>query len=449
MPGDQPGDQVGAGIAEVLGAGRRRSESGDEGPGHRGIGQRVRGLVRDALVCAGVALLAPLWLPACVERRLRLGEGWFCSPRELLSLVPGKPGIFVRRSFYRMTLDRCATDCHIGFGTTLAHPQVEIGPGVMIGNRCTVGKVTIGRDATIGSNVDILSGRRQHHFGRAESADPGPGRRVYARPHRAQLLDRQQRVVMADVGAALRDRRRRVVVKPIPRAVPSPSAIRPAVKRPGASRGHAMIYLLIGYVYLCIHRPFEIWPALGDLRVELIYFTGMSVCLAGRQASVSAGTRSCSPILGMGAAFFLSWVMSPWAERAEQVVKNYTLVVVFALMIATSVRDDAGLNALVLAFMVVMALYMLHSVWEYKNGRHTYRMGIARLVGVDTTLGDPNSLRRVDRLLAAVPDVISGTRWRGGWRRWACDRLLAARGRLRAADRVALVARSASSSGAC
>ena len=26
-----------------------------------------------------------------------------------------------------------------------------------------------------------------------------------------------------------------------------------------------MLYLLLGYVYLCIHRPFEIWPALGDM----------------------------------------------------------------------------------------------------------------------------------------------------------------------------------------
>jgi O-antigen ligase len=34
---------------------------------------------------------------------------------------------------------------------------------------------------------------------------------------------------------------------------------------------------------------------------------------------------------------------------------------------------------------------MLHSLWEFRNGRHTFRMGIARLIGVDKTLGDPNS----------------------------------------------------------
>jgi len=30
-----------------------------------------------------------------------------------------------------------------------------------------------------------------------------------------------------------------------------------------------MLYLMLFYVYLCIHRPMEIWPALGDLRPEL------------------------------------------------------------------------------------------------------------------------------------------------------------------------------------
>jgi O-Antigen ligase len=186
-----------------------------------------------------------------------------------------------------------------------------------------------------------------------------------------------------------------------------------------------MLYLLLGYVYLCIHRPFEIWPALGDLRIELIYFSGMTVCWLAAGKRVRVYTLLLAT-LGMGTAFVLSWVMSRWTERAEPVVKNYALVLVFALMIATSVRDTRGLNALVLAFMAVLALYMLHSVWEYKNGRHTFRMGIPRLVGVDTTLGDPNSFG------ATIVYSLPFTRylwltWGTGWRRGAvaCYFLLA------------------------
>ena len=54
---------------------------------HRGI----RGLIRDALVYVGVVLLAPLWLPARLERRWRLGEECFTFAAQLLCLVPGKP----------------------------------------------------------------------------------------------------------------------------------------------------------------------------------------------------------------------------------------------------------------------------------------------------------------------------------------------------------------------
>src|SRR5258707_15117349 len=44
-----------------------------------------------------------------------------------------------------------------------------------------------------------------------------------------------------------------------------------------------------------------------------------------------------------------------------------------------------------LGFLAIMAVYLLHSLWEFQNGRYTFRMGIPRMIGVDTSLGDPNS----------------------------------------------------------
>src|SRR5262245_3633743 len=151
-----------------------------------------------------------------------------------------------------------------------------------------------------------------------------------------------------------------------------------------------MLYLLLGYVYLCIHRPFEIWPALGELRIELAYFTVMTVCWLVAAKRIR-GYALLAAILAMGAAFAVSWTMSPWAERAEQTVKNYAMIFGFAVMVATTVRDTRGLQLLVVAFLGVLALYMLHSLREYVGGRHVFRMGIARLIGVDSSLNDPNS----------------------------------------------------------
>ncbi|MFL5327963.1 MAG: acyltransferase [Gemmataceae bacterium] len=120
----------------------------------------LRAAARDAIVYAGCALLLPLCLVAWLDRT----DALFAATSELLSLVPGKLGIFARRSFYRMTLSHCATDVHIGFGTTFAHSQATIGRGVYIGNRCSIGLCSLDDHVTIGSNVDLLSGRRQHRF---------------------------------------------------------------------------------------------------------------------------------------------------------------------------------------------------------------------------------------------------------------------------------------------
>ena len=82
---------------------------------------------------------------------------------------------------------------------------------------------------------------------------------------------------------------------------------------------------------------------------------------------------------------------------------------------------------------------MLHSVWEYKNGRHVFRMGISRLVGVDKTLGDPNSFGA--SIVYSLPflELLLGPL--GPGLETLADRHLPAVGRrLRAADRLAVVA---------
>lgn len=173
-------------------------------------------------------LLAPLWLPALAERRLRLGEGWFRGCAELLSLVPGWPGVCFRRSFYRMTLDRCATDVSLGFGTVLSHPDAELHAGVYVGLRCTIGKVVLERDVTVGSNVDVLSGRRQHDFGRLDVPIQKQAQQ-YARVRigRNSWVGNSS-VVMADVGPDCVIGAGSVVVKPVPArsvAVGNPAAV--------------------------------------------------------------------------------------------------------------------------------------------------------------------------------------------------------------------------------
>ena len=94
------------------------------------------------------------------------GDQPFQTGAQLVSLIPGIFGNYLRKEFYRLTLKKCGADVCIEFGTILNQATVELGRRVYIGARCSIGECVIGDDAVIGSNVDIISGSRQHKFDR-------------------------------------------------------------------------------------------------------------------------------------------------------------------------------------------------------------------------------------------------------------------------------------------
>jgi acetyltransferase-like isoleucine patch superfamily enzyme len=104
---------------------------------------------------------------------------------QLVGLVPGILGRFLRRAYYRLTLERCALDCDIGFLAWFSHRSARVGRKVYIGPQAIVGTATLGDGAMIGSRASILSGAHQHAhdergelqpftFERAERIEVGP-----------------------------------------------------------------------------------------------------------------------------------------------------------------------------------------------------------------------------------------------------------------------------------
>jgi acetyltransferase-like isoleucine patch superfamily enzyme len=122
------------------------------------------------LDAAAVLIIGPFLLVYWLVSRLvpTRRAMFFQGASEALSLLPGLTGVYLRRNFYRLTIIRCPSNCWIGFGTILITPDITIGDHVYIGERCTLGHVAIGSDTLIGSNVDILSGKRQHYFQRLD-----------------------------------------------------------------------------------------------------------------------------------------------------------------------------------------------------------------------------------------------------------------------------------------
>jgi O-antigen ligase len=146
-------------------------------------------------------------------------------------------------------------------------------------------------------------------------------------------------------------------------------------------------------MFLFIHRPFEVWPALGTFQFERIYMLGTLLIAAFWPHKRWLPNKMHFAYLGMGLAVVLSWLASAYASSptSERIVEDYFKVFVFYGLLVTCVNTERDLRRLVLGLLVIMTVYLSHSLREYLSGRHVFRMGIERMVGVDTTMGDPNS----------------------------------------------------------
>lgn len=160
-------------------------------------------------------LLLPVFVVYDLWHGVTAGEQVFCAASQAFSLLPGKAGEYLRREFYVHALESCATDCCISFGTLFSHATTRVGKGTYIGANCMIGTAAIGEHVLIGSNVDILSGRRQHGIEDSETLIGEQERRF----QRIEIGDNSwignSAVIMADVGKGCVVGAGTVVVKPV------------------------------------------------------------------------------------------------------------------------------------------------------------------------------------------------------------------------------------------
>jgi O-antigen ligase len=170
-----------------------------------------------------------------------------------------------------------------------------------------------------------------------------------------------------------------------------------------------MIWLLIGYMWLFVHRPYEIWPVLGTFHVERIYMIVTLACWLVRGAEMPKANRMHWCFLAFILAMLASWAQSPFPGYGDSVLENYLKYAVFYLILVSSIRTSEDLYRILVGYVAVMGILMAHSLREYLCGRVMYAQGIARLQAVGTTF-DSNDLSGL--IVASMPIV-----W-VLWRRW-------------------------------
>ncbi len=152
-----------------------------------------------------------------------------------------------------------------------------------------------------------------------------------------------------------------------------------------------MTWILGGYIWLFIHRPFEVWPSWGSLHIERIYIIVAVLfwLFAARKSWIRDRLNTAFALLAL--AILVAWKASAFPELGEAPVQAWFQVALFYVLLMSTLRSERDLRQIVLAYVIAVSLYMAHSLWEYHNGRFQYTMGTSRMLGIDLTFGDPNT----------------------------------------------------------
>lgn len=159
------------------------------------------------------------------------------------------------------------------------------------------------------------------------------------------------------------------------------------------------------YMFLVIERPWESIRYLEGIPMERIFAVVMIfvAIMTGRFRIISSPMNKW--VYGLLALHF---ILAPFAYNSNYAFDQgieYAKMVVLYLLILSVVDDEHSFKILIKAYVFSMMFYMLHSLWEYHNGRHVWTMGISRMVGVDKTFNDPNAFGA--SLVLSVPLAFS------------------------------------------
>lgn len=112
--------------------------------------------------------IIPFLLLYSVIRLLFPQQRAFADMTQLLALLPGLPGEYLRFAFFRWVLPRCGKNSCLCFGTIFSHPETEIGENVYVGPYCILGNITLEDNVLLASGVSIANGTNQHFFDRLD-----------------------------------------------------------------------------------------------------------------------------------------------------------------------------------------------------------------------------------------------------------------------------------------
>jgi len=140
----------------------------------------------------------------------------FSGSAQALSLIPGLPGVYMRRAFLNRVLDGgCADSAVIEFGVLMSQVGSRIEEKVYVGPRCHLGHVHLEQEVLLAAGVHVPSGPHTHGTDPSLAIHDQPGRLRMVRIGRGSWIG-SNAVVLADVGRDSIIGAGAVVTHPIP-----------------------------------------------------------------------------------------------------------------------------------------------------------------------------------------------------------------------------------------
>ena len=124
----------------------------------------TRQMLKNVIGGSALVLVAPCAAVVAMASRLGDRNEAFNFFAHVFAFAPGLPGMYLRRAFYRWTLEDCAPDCFIGFGAVFTNRHVRVEPSAYVGPYSLIGAATLRRGCLIGSRTSIVSGRNIHEL---------------------------------------------------------------------------------------------------------------------------------------------------------------------------------------------------------------------------------------------------------------------------------------------
>lgn len=122
----------------------------------------MKSAIKLAVFVVAFVIVLPMVVLSWLEKRVARTEAVFVTFSQLLAVVPGPPGVWLRAAYYSGTLTKCSWECHVGFGSHFTHRGATVGWRASMGSYCVIGHADIGAHVMMASRVSVPSGKRQH-----------------------------------------------------------------------------------------------------------------------------------------------------------------------------------------------------------------------------------------------------------------------------------------------